>query len=298
METLIHTLEIRYEAALKSSSDPTFYQNVHDYIDVVIKNPELAKIMDESENDYLIKHSNLWRPHANDEKELDRRSDETYRIERFSLYASHYCTLLVRIYWPIEYYKNPLDEFEGRLDPVAMLMIRGLERTKEMKLWSNDYLKSHYKWFDGQRKRYEDDLRQFHADFLTELYKTDSKTINKPAVVENPKPPLVMNMRTGDFSFYKTTGNFSPVGQEFKVLRTLYEDKDCQASFLSLLQSYMPNLEKENKAHKDALYQVIRNVKEKLGILPEGKASNPDIFKTVKGFGYRLILSPDETGAE
>lgn len=298
MDKCISTLKIRYDAVLQSPTDSLFYQNIHAYIDIIVKIPELSAIIDKSEEDYSIKHYDLWHPHTKDESELDWREAETYRLEHFSLYATHFCMLLVRIYWPIEYYKNPFDEDDRRPDPVVMLMLRGFDTTLKMNLWDKKHIKVLNGWFDGNRKRYENDIRQFHADFLTELYKITDKPVEKSDEVKINKIPLAINTRTGDFHFFKTSGSFSPVSQEFKVLRTLYEDKDCQASFQTLLQSYMPNLDHVGKAHKDSLYQIIRNIKEKLGILPASDTSNPDIFKTVKGLGYRLSLSPDETGAE
>jgi len=110
--------------------------------------------------------------------------------------------------------------------------------------------------------------------------------------------PLCLNLRTGDFSFYNTKGNFSPAGQEFKVLKTLYEDKDHQAKYLALIQSYRPLIEEATKGQKDDLYLIIRNIKEVLNILPATETSNQDVFKNIKSYGYRLIFNLNEIKPE
>ena len=115
MNKFINSLKTRYEAVLQSSSDPLFYQNIHAYIDFIKTTPALSAIMEKSEHDYhtkFIEKRNAGR-HENDITYNEKIS----RLERFSLYASHYCVLEVRIYYPIEYYKNPPPEVGDRVRP-------------------------------------------------------------------------------------------------------------------------------------------------------------------------------------
>jgi len=147
-------------------------------------------------------------------------------------------------------------------------------------------------WLDGKRSSYEGRLRQFHSDFLTELHK------NEPVISRGATLPFSFNIRTGDFKLGGVQGVFSPASQEYKVLCTIWEDKDHQASYLSLLQAYMPSVEHAGKVYKDQLRIVIRNIKERFGILPKSKAKNSDIFKAIRGFGYRLDLSHKKVKSE
>ena len=104
--------------------------------------------------------------------------------------------------------------------------------------------------------------------------------------------PFKIDFVTGDFTFYKTTGNFPFGGKEFLVITTLYQTNSHMVSYLELIQSYNTNIEQATKAQKDDLYLVIRDIKKRLNISSEAETTNPDIIKNVKGFGYRLILKP------
>jgi len=295
LESLKDTLNARYRAVFESPEDSYFYQNIHAYIDFIVKTPKLCAIIDKSDSDYHKEFTRIWTPRTDDEKENDLREERVYRTERFSLFASHYCTLLVRIYWPIEDYKNPEPEFEDKLDPVAILMLRGFDRAVRMNLWRKETLKTYNRWFDGKRKMYENDLRQFHVDFLTAMQELEKD--NTTEILPEPekeKLPLVLHPRTGDFSFYGTRGNFVPTGQEFKVLNTLYNSPDYQASYLDLLKSFKPHLETASKPDKQELYLIINRIKEKLCILPKCKNINFDIFDNVQKLGYRLVFKASE----
>lgn len=297
-------LQLRYQAALESPTDSLFYKNIHAYIDVIVKTPALSAIVDESEEETREKHAKIWAIHTEDEDELDDREERTYKLESFSLFASHYVTLLVKIYAPLEDYITT-DELDRDQDPSVLIMFKGLknvlakkwDRTPSGKFkWGPKKLKSYNKSFDGQRKYYENELRQFHVDFLTEIWRRGDKEII-------PRPPknrirLHLNPRTGDFAFHHTSGNFSPVTPEFKVLSALYNDKDNQVSYLSLIQAYRPNINEDSKSQKDDLYSVIKNIKEKLNILPATETSNPDIFQNIKNLGYRLVSKADEVNPE
>jgi hypothetical protein len=60
MGNLISNLTTLYTAVIESTSDQLFYKNVHHYIDFIVKTPQLAKIMDDSEIEYGKKHSEIW----------------------------------------------------------------------------------------------------------------------------------------------------------------------------------------------------------------------------------------------
>lgn len=297
-------LKLRYQAVLESPTDSLFYRNIHAYIDLIVKTPELSAIVDESEEETREKHAKIWSTHTEDENELDDREERTYKLEHFSLFGSHYVTLLVRIYDPLEDYMNT-EELDRDQDPSVLIMLKGLKNVlakkwdktpRGMLKWNPKNLKKYNRWFDGQRKYYENELRQFHVDFLTEVWRHGDKEII-------PRPPknriqLSLNPRTGDFAFHYTNSNFSPATPEFKVLSALYNDKDYQATYLALIQAYRPNITEDSKSQKDDLYSVIKNIKEKLNILPASETSNPDIFQNIKNIGCRLVSKADEVNPE
>ncbi len=163
-------------------------------------------------------------------------------------------------------------------------MLRGINQIKT-NLWGRETIKQCSKWYTDKRKDYEDRLKQFHNDFLMEVEKNGISS-KKDLVA------LTLNDQTGSFIFYKTKGDLSPNGQEFKVLNTLLNSKNHQVNYLNLLKSYNHNIVTVSKISKYNLYVVIRNIKRKLAILPKTKNSNTDIFENKKNFGYRLIFQP------
>lgn len=286
-------LKLRHEAVIRSDSDPLFYKNVHAYIDIIVKTPQFAFIIDESEKDYQKEFREIWRVRKTDDKEIDYQTELVRRLEQYSLYAAHYCTLLVRIYEPLEEHKNPTPELKDRLDPVALLMLDGFKETDRKGLWNTNRLKTFNKWFNGKRKDYENNLTQFHVSFIEELVKRglDSVTFSMEKNPSFKKISLFLHPRTGDFNFHKLSGTIAPSTQEFKILYRLLNSEDYQCDYLSLYREIHPGLETLQKTHKYALALIIRNLKEKLGILPKAKSYNPDIFVNIPNIGYRLVFT-------
>ncbi len=306
-------LETRYLAVCESSSDRLFYKNVHAYISYILKTPQLLEIIDQSVIEYGNKHKDIWSVRKDTDEEIDDQADATEKLEFFSLYASSFVTPYVRIYLPIEDYKTS-NEPDYLQDPVALLMLKGfkylLSKGWDKKMiepssrWSKKNLEIYNRWFDGKREFYQNDIKQFHFEFLNEIENLNLK--NKEVKPKSDKAlkqkpiefPLSLHERTGDFTYFKTTGNFTPKSQEFKILNTLITSPDYLAEYLTLLRSILPNAETVSKPHKSSLHIIIRNIKEKLGILPESKNSNPNIIVSVPKMGYRLIYKPEKQRAE
>ena len=293
MNNLLKTLKILYTSALQSDSDSTFYFGVHAYIDLIVKTPVLSAIMEKSDIDYHREHAEIWQIRKSTDYELDYQSELTNRLESLSLYAAHYVPLLVQIYEPLEEYINPSPDLKDRLDPIALLMVKGFQHTERTGLWSTKHLKILNKKYEGKRKEYENHLKQFHADFVKVVEKIEELPVELPKEI-----PLTFNSRTGDFAFFALKGNLSLGTQEFKVFSKLYNSPDYQAEYLTLLKSYNSNVEVATKSYRDNLSLIIRNLKEKLGILPSTPTSNPDIFKNNKKVGYRLVFSHIDKTAE
>lgn len=100
---------------------------------------------------------------------------------------------------------------------------------------------------------------------------------------------LSFNTNTGDFLFGEVVGNLAPSAQEFRFMKTILESKDRQCDYATLVPQTL-NGRQDGKAARNDLGVVVRNIKEKFGILPEATRKNPDIFKAIRSHGYRIVF--------
>ena len=113
-----------------------------------------------------------------------------------------------------------------------------------------------------------------------------------------------INLKDNKISFHKKTGDliwngkifkFEPGQQKFNFLRKLFTSDEHQADFLTLSTamkitiSLTPNGEPEESTRR-AVQGVLKKIKRDLNIIPKSKKSNPDIFKNIKNFGYKISL--------
>jgi len=98
-----------------------------------------------------------------------------------------------------------------------------------------------------------------------------------------------LNLDTGDFELNDTRGNFNPSGQEYKFLKTILSLSEYQADYATLISDVWSGRENSKPSRAD-LAHLLKKIKRGLKILPSGTSANPDIFKNVKGFGYRLSV--------
>lgn len=199
-------LKTRYEAVLQSSSDSLFYQNVDRYIEYIVKTPALAEIMDKAEKAYNTEFPEIWDSKTNNEEEIKKRAERTSKLERFNLYASHYVTLKVRIYDPLEDYKTTNEDDKDQ-DPVALLMLNGIKNSRIQKYmkeakadfdkWNPKHVKSYNEWYEGQRQWYENQLKQFHVDFLSEVAKIEIPIEEKNILPTTSKIIIVIDDKKG-----------------------------------------------------------------------------------------------------
>lgn len=295
-------LDLRLTAVLESSNEQRFYQNVHAYIHIIMNDEKGRSIIEKAEGEYTQKHGDIWRLRSEDDGVIDERARQTYKMERFNLFASNFVGLYVRIYIPIQDFVTS-NEPIYRQDPIALIALYGT-KSKLLDAWANEGmhmrsmppkearkgLKIYYRWFEGKREEYTNDLKQFHADFLTEYAKHANESQN---TVTTAKPvslsPIHLDLITGDFSFRGTTGNLNPSTQDFAVLKTLVTSPNLQATYLELIQSYRKYVKEVTKPEKSDLYKIIASLKKSLGITEEDE----NVFMNVKKVGYRLI-SKDE----
>lgn len=143
---------------------------------------------------------------------------------------------------------------------------------------------------------------QFPIDFETRYTQYKEKILVSSTTAQpQPKPPalpspknkllsaqlkhglLTLNESTGLVQLNEVKTNVNPQGKEFAVLRTLISSDEYLATYTDLLG------EKPSKDAKRKLGFTVRNIKEILGILPKGKATNQDCIENIKGHGYKLI---------
>ena len=192
MTQYVENLEKRFKMTLESGSDSRFYQNLHLYFDFIIKTPKLNELWESGQRSYYERFNEIWDNCLKDDVEIDRRALLVSRLERFSFFAAG-AKIWVRVYLPIEEYKHS-KESEDKQDPVAMLMIRGIDdiipKTAQDKIrdrfipklfrsklppvgrWNRERLELYNRWFDGKRGTYEETLRQFHLMFLDAIEKS------------------------------------------------------------------------------------------------------------------------------
>lgn len=287
MKDLIDSLSLRYETALKSSSDSLFYQNVHHYYDLIEKTPQLNTIINNSQNEYADKHGDIWSKKSTTKEESKIKNGLSNKLERFNLYARS-ADIYMGIYLPIEEYKNS-PEIDREQDPVALLMLKGIKNIPKewgnrkygpFNRWSPKKLELLNKWYKGKRPFYESELRQFHLLIVAEIEKIKELTISKLT------DEFSFNTTTGAFRYKKTDGTMSPKSREFHFLNVLYSAPTHQATYKELLI----NADTVSKHDKIILAETIKVVKRKLGILPKNKHSNPDIIKSISKHGYKLDI--------
>jgi hypothetical protein len=289
MDSIITSLNKRFDIALQESTDKEFYLNLYHYFDHIENTQELKVIFDQSERDYYTKFREIKLKNATGQTDIETAKAQLRKLELFNLYALG-CGMYMRIYLSISEYRKTEEE-DDLQDPVIVLLFYGIEYAKKLKRWENEYLKQYNNWFGGKRSIYESELKQFHLLMLEELAKMKPVILNtKEEVKVVRRLPLQLNLKTGDFVYLGTKGTFSPATHEFKVLATLLYNEDYIASHIELYKAHYPNTLEIRKAHRDQISLIVRNIKKKLLILSDKETRNPDIFKSIPKQGYRLIF--------
>lgn len=135
------------------------------------------------------------------------------------------------------------------------------------------------------------DTDSWKVDFLQGL---DSEYIHhdnmkKTRLTEIKEIGLSINENTGDVTLGTKRESFNPESREFKVLKCLLHSPDFQANYKKLISAYSENYsELSLTSQKKDLVEIIRNVKNRLGILPKKTRVNNDIFENSKSMGYRI----------
>jgi len=145
-------------------------------------------------------------------------------------------------------------------------------------------------------------LKRLHLGLLDQLDFVENKENYIPKTMQKSKRlnlekldnqkkqnNFKFNKDTGDFVFNETKGNLTINSQEYKVLKNLLFAENNQVDYFTLIKNIWTNRE-DSKTNRNDLSLVIKRIKTILKILPKKNAKNPDIFKNIKGFGYRIIV--------
>lgn len=113
------------------------------------------------------------------------------------------------------------------------------------------------------------------------------KPIEKVPVVEftTQGKEIELNLNNGDFKLGNVSGKIGIRTQEFKVLNCLIINKGITVGYDELCSC----LGWENNiTNRNRLTVVIKRIKNKMGILPDNEAVNPDIFINTTNGGYEI----------
>lgn len=282
MKDLVDGLNIRYNTALESVSDRDFYMGLYHYFDFIQKTPQLKDIFDSSEREYQTKfHDEIWKEKRKySEEELDVRSSQVSKLERFNLYSVG-CTIFVRIYSPIDDYKNT-PELDPDQDPVALILTRGVDYVVALGKWSKDIIRVYNKWFDGKRNYYETEFRRFHIMLLDELAKPKVEIKIKPEIKFNKENSI---LSIGDKEVNLKLKNDKP--NSHYVLEYIFENEEglkVQSFYTDIIKSKFLN----EKLEWRSIYRACEDINTKVS--KQAGMSNFLVIKSGKS-GYTQVNS-------
>jgi len=232
--------------------------NIHGYIDLIIRTPELIALVEIEKARYYAKLNHVGR--------------NSTKIERLNFYTAHWVDLYIPVYYPLEDYKNT-DDPDDRQDPNALIMFYGAD-SSQVKGWAK-YIHNGPTYRYGMqmiksyarsmltRPHLERSLRQLHISLLT-AYTLNTDTTTTPI----PTIPLDINPRTGEFVYFNVKGSFNLKEKAYKVINHLLESEDYFAEYPDLINTYSKYKIAASTSLKSELHQVIKTAKEKLEILP------------------------------
>ncbi len=257
MLNLSEALTARYEILRQSTTDREFYMNVYHYFYFIENTPQLQAILEESENDYRLKHIEIWKKRPMTEPEADNASEQSIKLERFNLFCIG-AFAQGRIYDPIDDYKNSPD-LDRDQDPVAVILVRGIDYAHSLKKWSPDNLKTYNKWFEGMRSKYESSMRRFHLMFLDELNKPRTA---RPEISFDKEKSI---LQIGDKEVRLTLRSDKP--NSHYVLEYIFENgKENPADYVDILKSKFSREDMDNMAMYRACQDINKKVSEQAGL--------------------------------
>jgi hypothetical protein len=183
---------------------------------------------------------------------------------------------------PDEYWTEDPNDYDGRVSAIKNLQKAGVitEYTIEEKYESGIYPVWKAICFVNE------ELLENHGKKVSEtnLIKSNIK------ILKGETNELSFDFDTGDFILNKTRGNLVLNGQEYNFIKLVLQSPNYQSDYTTLISNIWKNRE-NTKSSRNDLAQLVKKVKKAFEILPLKSAQNPDIFKNVKGYGYRLMVN-------
>ncbi len=253
MENLTNTLQSLYDTALQSEIDSVFYQSIHDYLDVLVKTPELSTLIEKESQ----KLKNKLREIKNDPVLPQRKKVKLIeRTEQLSVYKD-YINLYSTIYVPLEDQANGID-----VDSNALYYILGIEALSEKD-------QAHVGWsFKKHHEDYEKYFKDLHAKLLPLIEKMEVKKDvieiphKKPIITFNDeKSILTINGKQVMITLKndKTDGHY--------VLEYLFEfGIDEPADYVDILEHKFRGDKKNNMSMYRACNDINKKVSEQANI--------------------------------
>ena len=231
MQEFIDGLNTRFDIAFKTDTDREFYVSLYYYFEYILTTPTLKEIFARSEHEYHQAFGEIWKERKKyTEEELDIKSAEVSKLERFNLYALG-CNIEAHIYLPIDDYRNERDP-KDRRDPVGVILMRGLNYAIRLGKWNEKNLRSYYRWFDGKRNEYEVELRRFHLMFLEELGKVkepiQEKVNKKIKVFLDENKGIYRQTETGMLSY-----KIKVPSKRFHIVNYIFGKEKVKTSILA-----------------------------------------------------------------
>lgn len=255
-------LNIRFDVALRSISEREFYQSLYYYFDFIHKAPELKAIFEQSEREYSKKHFELWRKRPMTDEEADEASAQTTKLERFNLFAVGSLSY-VRIYLPIDDYRNT-DEPDSEQDPVAVMLMRGVDYAASLGRWSKAALNRDNTWFKDKRSLYETNLRRFHIMLLDELMKPREVVITKPKLDFDAEASI---LKIDDKRVEITLKNDKPI--DHYVLEYIFKNPEglgAKSYYTDIIAAKFPQEDKNERSLRRACESINKKVSEQAGV--------------------------------
>lgn len=94
-----------------------------------------------------------------------------------------------------------------------------------------------------------------------------------------------LNINDGSFKFGKIKNSFGTTTKEFRLLKCLVESRNSVVSYGIICSCLGIN---DGRTKRGAITTILKRVKYKMGILPKGRTSNPDIFISNPNIGYEI----------
>lgn len=265
MKEVINHLNNHYNWALEDTNSTEFYLHIRDYIDIIIKTPELSSILSSESNhikNKIIEINND--PLLN----FNLKEESIDRLKHAVLY-SDYIYLFSNVYSPVEDHNRGI-KYHSKQTEINFFYISGLENIPE-----------------NQRSIYTDSFSLYKEKVKNRFINLHNRLIE---LIEEKEPKnkskFLFDPNTGYFKYKKTEGTLSPKSKELKFLNCLWLSPSHQASYEELLNKK----EKATSYDKNMLTEIIKSLKRKLNILPKKANCNPDIIKSVSKYGYKLNI--------